>query len=300
MIKFANSLASRGWSVRLLYLGDESPPEYCKHAVRLSWTDVPSHCVDLDCLLCPGDLGLWQIAPRIGRSCRLIAVHLHFGVHHPRNETRNAKCRRIIQATTAEWIKDEIAKFGVLCTVIGAGPLDDDLCEVPASRDYRIGTLAHADYGWKNSRAAAESYFLLKQQMDQIEFWSYGVKAVPNFPGRFFLLPDLETRRMIYSSCRVWIAPSISEGLGMTAFEAMQCRAPVVATDNRGIREYADHSTCWIVRPSRPQDMIEAVRKLLLDWPLGQAMARRAHDRIAGFSWSTCIERLERIIEAPK
>jgi glycosyltransferase involved in cell wall biosynthesis len=298
MIKFGNSLASRGWSVEFLYLGSDAIPESCKIATRVRWDEVPSRCTDLGCLLCPGDLPLWSIAHSIKTSCRLVAMHLHFGVHNPDNETRNVLCERIYQMTTADWIRKEIGKLGVLCGLVGVGPIDEELCEVPAPRRYRIGTLAHADYGWKNSRIVSAAYWKLKEQMNQVELWSYGVRPIPDFPGRFFLAPDLKTRQLIYSSCRVWVAPSVSEGIGMTAFDAMQCRTPVVAADNRGIHEFADVSTCFIFRPSRPKEMLDAIRTLLLDWSLGEKLAQRAYEKIGEFKWQSCIDRLERALVA--
>ena len=223
-------------------------------------------------------------------------MHLHLGVHSPHNELCNIKSRRIIQATTARWVQREIEELGAPCVLVGAGPIDEDLYEVTANRDYRIGTLAHAGYGWKNSRAVAEAYWALKPVIPSIELWSYGAEPVANFPGRFFLNPTLETRRLIYSSCRAWIVPSVSEGLGMTGFDAMQCRTPVISADNRGIREYADESTCMLYRASRPQDLLEAMTTLLSDWQFGEQLAARATEKISKFKWHDCMDRLERLL----
>jgi glycosyltransferase involved in cell wall biosynthesis len=296
IIKFGRSLSARGARVRHLYIGGSPPPDEDVELTHVSWVGLPKACTGLHALVCPGDLPLWRLAPAMDPSCCLVAMHLHLGVHGAQDQLRNIKSSRIIQATTARWIQSEVESLGAACALIGAGPIDEDLYEVPTRRDYRIGTLAHQRYGWKNSQAVAQAYWELKPRLAEIELWSYGSEPVCGFPGRFFLRPDLETRRLIYSSCRVWVVPSVSEGLGMTGFDAMQCRTAVVSADNAGIREYADASTCLLFRPSRPQDMLEAIWRLLLDWPLGDELRRRAAEKIAQFKWQDCIDRLERLL----
>jgi glycosyltransferase involved in cell wall biosynthesis len=296
MIKFGKSMEARGARVRFLYIGGFPTPQEQLELMHVPWSGIAAACEGLDALLCPGDLPLWQIASEINSPCTLVAMHLHLGVHSPHDELCNIKSDRIIQATTARWLQAEIESLGARCVLVGTGPIDEDLYEVTANRDYRIGTLAHAGYGWKNSRAVAEAYRALKPVAPEIELWSYGAETVRDFPGRFFLRPNLETRRLIYSSCRTWIVPSVSEGLGMTGFDAMQCRTPVISAENRGIREYADETTCMLYRSSHPQELLDAIRTLLFDWQFGEQLASRALEKISKFKWQDCIDRLERLL----
>jgi glycosyltransferase involved in cell wall biosynthesis len=296
MIKFGRSLSDRGPNVRFLYIGGRPLPDEQIELTEVPWAKIPDETASLDAVICPGDLPLWHLASTIPRNCRLIAMHLHFGVHQPDDQVRNIQSPLMLHATTANWIRQEIAKLGASCTLIGPGPIDDDLFEIPVQRGHRIGTLSHPAYGWKNSRAVADAYFALKAEFPGAELWSYGVAPIENYPGRFFLRPSVATRRFIYSSCRVWVVPSIAEGLGMTGFDAMQCRTPVVSADNRGIREYADEATCQIFHPARSRDMHDAIRLLLKDWQLGTDLADRAFERIKQFTWNKCMDRLEALL----
>lgn len=59
------------------------------------------------------------------------------------------------------------------------------------------------------------------------------------------------------------VFPSIREGLGMAALEAMAMGIPVIASDNRGTREYMeDGSNGFVCNVRRPEEFVNAVEKI--------------------------------------
>lgn len=61
----------------------------------------------------------------------------------------------------------------------------------------------------------------------------------------------------------VFVFPSVREGLGMAALEAMACGIPVIAADNRGTREYMEHGRNGIVCPAGDERAFaRAIREL--------------------------------------
>ncbi|MBP3608727.1 MAG: glycosyltransferase family 4 protein [Lachnospiraceae bacterium] len=61
--------------------------------------------------------------------------------------------------------------------------------------------------------------------------------------------------------------PSLREGLGMVAVEALASGLPVVASDNRGTREYMqDGSNGYVVWNNAAEDMAVAIQKLYWVW----------------------------------
>ena len=73
----------------------------------------------------------------------------------------------------------------------------------------------------------------------------------------------------LYQLCRVFFFPSLYEGLGLPVLEALQCGAPVVATDNSSVPEFAGNVT-WMADSRSPHRLAEA---------LGQALAEPATQR---------------------
>lgn len=79
--------------------------------------------------------------------------------------------------------------------------------------------------------------------------------------------------------------PSIREGLGMSALEAMACGVPVIASDNRGTREYMVNGHNGIVcRKNKPQEYMEAILKLRASAETRKTMARNGMETVKKFS----------------
>jgi glycosyltransferase involved in cell wall biosynthesis len=78
----------------------------------------------------------------------------------------------------------------------------------------------------------------------------------------------------------VVVLPSLSEGLPLAILEAMSCAKPVVATPVGGIPEALVHEeTGLLVPPNEPEDLAQAVLRVLTDRQLAQRMARNGRRR---------------------
>lgn len=90
-----------------------------------------------------------------------------------------------------------------------------------------------------------------------------------------------------YASASVCVLPSVSEGFGLSALEAMACGVPVVAAAVGGLRDtVVDHGTGLHVPPRDPEAIASALAMLLrnrsLRAELGNAGKVRARTR---YSW---------------
>lgn len=75
----------------------------------------------------------------------------------------------------------------------------------------------------------------------------------------------------------IFLFPSLREGLGMAALEAMACGVPVVGADNRGTREYIRHGENGLLcQPRNAGDFAVAIRILAQNPSLRNKMAVRA------------------------
>ena len=67
----------------------------------------------------------------------------------------------------------------------------------------------------------------------------------------------------VLQSADVFAFPSIREGLGIAAVEALACGVPLIVSDNRGTREYAENGTNSLVCDSGSvSQFIEAIKRL--------------------------------------
>jgi glycogen synthase len=104
----------------------------------------------------------------------------------------------------------------------------------------------------------------------------------------------------LYSHAAVFVCPSVYEPFGLINLEAMACGTPVVASAVGGILEVVENGvTGLLVPPGRPDQLAQALNRVLGDRALaqglGQAGRRRVEER---FSWASVAERTERVYAA--
>src|SRR5262249_25635490 len=93
--------------------------------------------------------------------------------------------------------------------------------------------------------------------------------------------------RALYQMCRVFFFPSLYEGLGLPVLEAMQCGAPVVASNSSSVPEFAGNVS-WLADARSSSGMAEALASALAE-PRDRRRAERvAHART--FTWQRSAE----------
>jgi glycosyltransferase involved in cell wall biosynthesis len=95
----------------------------------------------------------------------------------------------------------------------------------------------------------------------------------------------IEKLKDIYRTCDVFVLPSYTEGMPRTILEAMSNGVAVVATSVGGIPGVVeDGKSGFIVPPRNVPQLREALRRLILDKPLRQRMARVGLERSHKFT----------------
>jgi len=94
-----------------------------------------------------------------------------------------------------------------------------------------------------------------------------------------------------YARATVAVVPSVYEGFGIPAGEAMACGLPVISTTGGALPEVVGNAGI-LVPPADPEALVKAITELL-DNPdrarkLGQAGFKRVHNL---FTWEKAAER---------
>jgi glycosyltransferase involved in cell wall biosynthesis len=91
----------------------------------------------------------------------------------------------------------------------------------------------------------------------------------------------------LYRAAAVSVIPSLEEGFGIPAAEAMGCAIPVVASDAGGLPEVVENGVCGFVVPKgEVEPLAEAIDKLLADPALRARMGAAARERaLRRFDW---------------
>jgi glycosyltransferase involved in cell wall biosynthesis len=117
-------------------------------------------------------------------------------------------------------------------------------------------------------------------------------------PGvRFVEGPADEALADFYNGLALFVQPSLVEGWGLPAFEAMGCGCAVAATATDGVAEFAEHErTALLSPPGDPGALAANLRRLLADDPLRVRLARAASERVRQFTVEASVAETERLL----
>lgn len=87
----------------------------------------------------------------------------------------------------------------------------------------------------------------------------------------------------IYTTCQVFVYPSVYEGFGLPVAEAMACGAPVVTSNVSSLPEVAGEAAI-LIDPHDVAQLVNALRAVLGDRALRQRLRERSVERAAMFS----------------
>lgn len=88
----------------------------------------------------------------------------------------------------------------------------------------------------------------------------------------------------LYSSCRVFIYPSLYEGFGLPPLEAMACGAPVITSSIPSIKEVLGRSA-QLVEPTDSRALARAMVRLLEDEGTREKLSLAGRERAREFTW---------------
>lgn len=130
--------------------------------------------------------------------------------------------------------------------------------------------------------------------------WMYKdfLKRIENNPA-ITAIGKFETRDlpMLLRGAEALIFPSLYEGFGLPALEAMACGVPVVAADNSSLAEIVGEAGILFDAYSR-DNLAKSLIKILESDKLRDDLRQKGLERVKDFSWEKCAEEtLEWIIK---
>jgi len=124
----------------------------------------------------------------------------------------------------------------------------------------------------------------------------YGLEDTVTFTGRV----TMEGLVRQYLSSEICVIPSLYEGFGFPAAEAMSCHLPVISTTAGALPEVVgrDGETGIIVPPAAPEALATAIESLLGDENLRRKMGEAARKRVEKeFTWEQAAKKTLEVYE---
>jgi glycosyltransferase involved in cell wall biosynthesis len=145
--------------------------------------------------------------------------------------------------------------------------------------------------GWRLTVVDRPNAFLVPKLSDEL-----GIIDRVRLTGRV----SVEQLVGLYNEAEVLVSPSLYEGFGLPAAEAMACGTPVLATTAGAFPEVIEDGVSGLLVPPRDARALAAgIERLLDDTTLRRRLAEEGRRRIAGhFSWRNTAEGTLALYEA--
>ncbi len=107
---------------------------------------------------------------------------------------------------------------------------------------------------------------------------------------------DREDKVFIYNLAEIFVYPSFYEGFGLPVLEAMACALPVITSNVSSLPEVAG-SSAVLVDPYRPEEILIALKELLLNTNLLKKLSEKSTERVKKFSWEKSAKETLKILK---
>ena len=99
----------------------------------------------------------------------------------------------------------------------------------------------------------------------------------------------------IYTGARALIIPSLEEGFGLPALEAMSCGTPVICSDRGGLKEVVGDAGL-IIDPCRHESITQAMTDLIGSNELRDQLVKKGFLQTAEFNWDVSASIIQRAL----
>jgi len=120
--------------------------------------------------------------------------------------------------------------------------------------------------------------------------------AEPSLPVELVGYLDDTALAQLYRRTRLFVMPSLDEGFGLPAIEAMASGAPCIVSRGHALEEVAG-GAALLIDPHDEASIAEAIDQVLENDGLAQDLSRRALARAGDFSWEETAQGLLRLFE---
>jgi|GEM_PF-2329754 len=100
---------------------------------------------------------------------------------------------------------------------------------------------------------------------------------------------DDDDLKCLYAGAVGFVFPSLYEGFGLPALEAMASRCPVIASDGSSLKEIVGDSGL-LINPESDEEIAAAMQRLLSEPKLAEELRRRGEERAQKYTWRDVAE----------
>lgn len=202
----------------------------------------------------------------------------------------------------ASWLKkllySEVGQAADLVPNFVDDKVFDITTPVP-QRDTVISMLIHKDE-IKGTRYGLQALLEVQHEFPDIKIKLFGMVSFDGFQDlryEYVKNADSVTLRKIYNSSSIFVVPSIVEGWGLTATEAMRCGAALVSAQNGGVDDFAINGHSAVLVKSKSSDeLVSAIMGLLKNTAYRIRIANNGYKQVSQFTFDRSMDLFEKAL----
>lgn len=159
----------------------------------------------------------------------------------------------------------------------------------PIKKRKPVVSMLYSEHAVKGTVDGISALNMVKKVYPNIVIKMFGVydhpKSLPEGALYYKAPSRSQLRNDIYNDSSIYLFPSISEGWGLTATEAMACGAALVSTENGGVDDFGvEGQTALISDPQDSRGLYLSICKLLSNDQLRIQMAEEGKQLVSGLT----------------
>lgn len=161
-------------------------------------------------------------------------------------------------------------------------------------------SMLYSEIEVKGSAYGIEALKICHTAIAGLEVEMFGTyPAPPDLPSWIHYHRQPDNLCELYNSTAIFLTPSIQEGWGLTATEAMACGCALVSTDAEGLSVFAHHNeTALLCETKNSQALADNLITLITNNDLRIKLAEKGHQYIQQFTWNKSVAHISKVFEA--
>jgi glycosyltransferase involved in cell wall biosynthesis len=120
-----------------------------------------------------------------------------------------------------------------------------------------------------------------------------------NVDVKFVGFIEEELKYQLLKTADIVVIPSLKEGFGLVALEAMAAGAPIVASNCSGLKDILKHKeTALMTTPANDVELASAITRLLDDTKLRSKISKAGIKEVERYDWNNIVERYIKVYES--
>ncbi|GAX05141.1 glycosyl transferase [Secundilactobacillus pentosiphilus] len=226
----------------------------------------------------------WETAEFVDKLPEKCGIKYYFIQHYEIwggkkrvDKTWKLPLKKIVIAT---WLKDIATGFGEKAYLV-PNFVEHKNFYVTKKIEPRnqVISMLYSEHEVKGSSDGFKALKLAKEKYPDLKIEIFGVFEKPkDLPvgATYYRNPSRRQLNEIYNESAIYLFPSLSEGWGLTATEAMACGAALCSTDNGGVNDFGINGKSALISPvSDPVSLFNHIDMLLSDKHLRIKIAKK-------------------------